>query len=111
MIPQSITEPLVMIFVLEFHFQRSEIFEPMAKPNKKGPVKTVDIFCSQCKTQLFKYRKGGKGNLVKCFIERISEDYTDTPCHCPGCGMEFARETLIRGTPAYKMVGGKVYFK
>lgn len=33
----------------------------MAKPNKKGPTKTVDIFCSACKAPLFKYRKGGKG--------------------------------------------------
>ncbi len=83
----------------------------MAKPNKKGPVRTVQISCMQCKTVLFKYRKGGKGALVKCFKERIVEDYTTTPCHCPGCGQAFARETLIRGTPAFKMVGGKVHMK
>ncbi len=83
----------------------------MAKPNKKGPVRTVQISCMQCKTVLFKYRKGGKGALVKCFKERIIDDHTTTPGHCPGCGQEFARETLIRGTPAYKMVGGKVHMK
>ncbi|WP_283709155.1 hypothetical protein [Pseudoalteromonas prydzensis] len=83
----------------------------MAKPNKKGPTKTVDIFCSQCKTQLFKYRKGGKGALVKCFIERISQDFTKAPCICPQCERLFARETIIRGAPAYKMIGGKVTFK
>ncbi|GAA5646868.1 MULTISPECIES: hypothetical protein [Vibrio] len=83
----------------------------MAKPNKKQPTKTVNIFCSQCKTQLYKYRKGGKGALVKCFIERIVYDYTKMPCICPGCGLEFARQTLIRGTPAFKMVGGKVTMK
>jgi hypothetical protein len=48
----------------------------MAKPNKKGPSKTVDIYCVKCKTQLYKYRKGGKGALVKCFKERISQDFT-----------------------------------
>ncbi len=48
---------------------------------------------------LFKYRKGGKGALLKCFIERIVENHTDKPCTCPGCGQTFARETLIRGTP------------
>ncbi|MDN3379847.1 MULTISPECIES: hypothetical protein [unclassified Pseudoalteromonas] len=83
----------------------------MAKPNKKGPTKTVDIFCSQCKTQLFKYRKGGKGALVKCFKERINQDFTTTPCICPQCERPFARETIIRGAPAYKMIGGKVTFK
>ncbi|WP_404344222.1 hypothetical protein [Pseudoalteromonas mariniglutinosa] len=83
----------------------------MAKPNKKGPSKTVDIFCSQCKTQLFKYRKGGKGALVKCFIERISQDFTKQPCTCPHCERIFARETMIRGTPALKIIGGKVVHK
>ncbi len=83
----------------------------MAKPNKKGPSRTVDIFCAKCKAQLFKYRKGGKGALVKCFKERIVEDYTKVPCTCPECGQVFARDTLVRGTPALKMVGGKVTFK
>ncbi|KAA3651225.1 MAG: hypothetical protein DWP95_00770 [Proteobacteria bacterium] len=83
----------------------------MAKPNKRGPTKTVDVYCSQCQTRLFKYRKGGKGALVKCFKERISQDFTNKPCHCPECGQEFARDTLVRGTPAYKMIGGKVFAK
>ena len=83
----------------------------MAKPNKKGPTATVDSFCSRCKTQLFKYRKGGKGALVKCFKERITQDFTTDPCICPGCELKFARDTLVRGTPAYKMIGGKVFFK
>ncbi|QSX32980.1 hypothetical protein JYB87_14725 [Shewanella avicenniae] len=83
----------------------------MAKPNKKGQTQTVDIYCAKCKAPLYKYRKGGKGALVKCFIERIVEDHTNTPCTCPECGQVFARESLIRGTPAYKMVGGKALMK
>lgn len=83
----------------------------MAKPNKTGPVRTVEVRCSACQTPLFVYRKGGKGALVKCFRERISKDFTTDGCTCPGCQREFARETLIRGTPAYKMIGGKVTFK
>ncbi len=83
----------------------------MAKPNKKGPSKTVDIFCKACNSPLFKYRKGGKGALVKCFKERISKDYTKTACTCPECEQVFARETLIKGTPAFKVIGGKVWFK
>lgn len=83
----------------------------MAKPNKKGPTKTVDIYCAKCKAPLFKYRKGGKGALVKCFKERITQDHTTQPCICPICQQVFARDTLVRGTPAYKMIGGKVTFK
>ena len=83
----------------------------MAKPNKKGPVKTIDIFCNQCKTKLLKYRKGGKGSLVKCFRERIVSDFTEEPCQCPNCHQVFARETMIRGTPALKIIGGKVTYK
>lgn len=83
----------------------------MAKPHKKGPTKTVDVFCNPCKTQLFKYRKGGKGSLVKCFKERISQDYTNSPGICPGCEVQFARDTLVRGTPAFKIIGGKVFCK
>ncbi|MEO2268434.1 hypothetical protein [Pseudoalteromonas pernae] len=83
----------------------------MAKPNKKGPVRTVDIFCAKCRTQLYTYRKGGKGALVKCFKERITEDYTKQDATCPQCQQVFARDTLIRGTPAFKMIGQKVYMK
>ena len=83
----------------------------MAKPNKKGPTKTVDIYCHKCKTQLFKYRKGGKGALVKCFKERIVKDFTNTPATCPSCNQEFARDVLVRGVPAFKIIGGKAFQK
>jgi hypothetical protein len=83
----------------------------MSKPNKKAPESTVDIFCSQCKTQLFKYHKGGKGKLLKCFKQRISQDFTNNPGACPTCSSLFARDTLIRGTPAFKIIGGKVFSK
>ena len=83
----------------------------MAKPNKKAPEKSVDIYCNKCRTPLYKYKKGGKGALIKCFIERIVKDFTVTPCVCPNCETIFAREMLIRGMPAFKMVGGKVTFK
>lgn len=83
----------------------------MAKPNKKGPTKTVDVYCQSCKSQLYKYRKGGKGALVKCFKERITIDFTKTACICPNCEQAFARETMMRGVVAFKMIGGKVFFK
>lgn len=80
----------------------------MAKPRKKAPEKTVKIYCTNCRAFLYKYRKGGNGALVKCFHERIVEDATDGKLQCPGCGQDFARETMIRGAPANKMIGGKV---
>jgi len=83
----------------------------MAKPNKKQPQKSVDIYCNKCNQQLFQYKKGGKGALVKCFKERITKDFTTITCQCPNCQQIFARETLVRGTPAYKIVGGKVWLK
>lgn len=83
----------------------------MAKPNKKTPESSVDIYCSRCKTQLFKYRKGGKGSLIKCFKQRITKDYTLQPCTCPCCNAIFARDTLVRGTPAFKIIGDKVFSK
>jgi hypothetical protein len=83
----------------------------MSKPNSKAPTRTVNIYCNKCEYLLFKYKKGGKGALVKCFKERISKDYTIEPCTCPKCETVFAREMLIRGTPAYKIIGGKVWFK
>ncbi|WP_158768587.1 hypothetical protein [Paraglaciecola sp. L1A13] len=83
----------------------------MAKPNVKAPSKSVNIFCNNCQQQLFRYKKGGKGALVKCFKERITKDFTTQEGTCPQCKTVFARDTLIRGTPAFKMIGGKVWFK
>ena len=83
----------------------------MAKPNKKGPTKTVNVYCKQCNFLLLKYRKGGKGALLKCFKERINQDFTLMPGICPQCDLPFARDCLIRGTPAFKMIGGKVWSK
>lgn len=83
----------------------------MAKPNKKLPSKSVYIYCNNCRYKLYKYKKGGKGALLKCFKERIVEDFTVTPCLCPNCETLFARDTLINGTPAFKIIGNKAFCK
>ena len=82
-----------------------------AQPRKKLPGRSVDVYCKACDTHLYKYRKGGKGKLVKCYEERITEDFTEEDCICPGCLKQFARKALIHGKPAMKMIGGKVYMK
>ena len=93
-----------------------------AKP-KQGKIidsyQTVSVNCAKCGERLFRYKKknGTKSNLVKCFVERISEDCVgilqdkvesaDTYV-CPSCKTAFARGTMIRGLPALKMMGGKI---
>jgi len=83
----------------------------MAKPNKKLPTKSVDVLCQKCRALLYKYKKGGKGSLLKCFKERVVEDYTETACTCPKCDTVFARDVLVNGTPAFKIIGNKAYCK
>jgi hypothetical protein len=72
---------------------------------------TVKIYCAGCRTLLYRYQKRGNGHLLKCFQERILRDYTEELGVCPVCGEVFARETMIRGKPANKVVQWKVYYK
>jgi hypothetical protein len=39
----------------------------MGAPRKKLPDRTVQVHCAGCNTLLYKYAKGGKGSLVKCY--------------------------------------------
>ncbi len=78
-------------------------------PSGFSAARTIAIHCRRCGALLYRYRKGGTGGLVKCFLERISEDHTAGDMKCPGCGVEFARLKMIGGRPAHKIVQGKVY--
>jgi hypothetical protein len=71
--------------------------------------RTIAIHCSGCRELLYRYRKGGTGGLVKCYVDRIAEDYTAGDLRCPGCGQTFARMITIAGKPAHKIIGGKVF--
>ena len=51
--------------------------------------RTIAIHCMGCRTLLYRYRKGGTGGLVKCFVERIVEDRTNGDLACPKCGQDF----------------------
>ena len=73
--------------------------------------KTIKVYCSNCSTILYKYYKAGNGFLVKCYKERIKEDYTDGDLKCPNCGADFAKERMIHGKPANKIIQGKVYVR
>lgn len=107
----------------QFH---SSISTALSAKPKRGSVvntyQTVSVNCKKCGERLFRYKKknGTKSNLVKCFVERISEDCVgileqapENPPHdykwqCPTCETQFARTATIKGLPALKMVGGKI---
>ena len=71
----------------------------------------IKIYCSQCKTLLYKYQKGGSGRLVKCYKEKIVKDFTKGDLKCPQCNLSFARAAMIHGKPANKIIQGKVFVK
>ena len=74
---------------------------------------TIDVFCSKCRSQLFRYLKEGEGHLVKCYVSNISRRSTDEekPLYCPECDTQFARDAMVHGRPAYKIIQGKVFVR
>ena len=79
----------------------------MAK--EKVDRRTISIHCAGCRSLLYKYRKGGRGGLVKCIVDRIAEDRTAGDLKCPSCGQQFARPIPMGGQAAHKIIQGKVY--
>jgi len=78
---------------------------------KKIRTYTIRIFCANCGTLLYRYRKEGPGHLVKCYKDEIVEDNTTGDLKCPKCKRAFAREALYHNRPANKIIQGKVYIK
>lgn len=113
--------------VRQIYFSSSTLLS--AKP-KSGSIvdtyQTVSVNCAKCNERLFRYKKknGTKSTLVKCYVERITDDcagiLASAPCddltcaqqayewQCPSCQTHFARTAMIHGKPALKMVGGKI---
>ena len=76
--------------------------------------KIIDIEC-RCGTKLFRYFKAGKGRLIKCMINRLTEDFvglkgaaTFSRPLCPGCGRELGIIMMIHGQPALKLNQGTI---
>ena len=76
--------------------------------SSRRSARTVRVFCANCGHLLYKYRKSGAGQLVKCFTDGIVLDNTEGDLRCPSCGQPFARETMAYGRPANKIIQGKV---
>ena len=79
----------------------------MVMSSRRG-ARTVKVYCADCGQLLYKYRKGGYGRLVKCFVDKIVQDNTEGDLRCPECGQAFARETMAYGRAANKIIQGKV---
>lgn len=126
MVPNKIPTILGSAFRM-IPLSRVSIIKPlqMGKP-KSGSIvdsyQTVSVNCMKCRTRLFRYKKknGTKSNLIKCYVERISEDCVDlvknkdknsTEWHCPSCETRFGKDSMIHGRPAIKLVGGKTQMK
>jgi hypothetical protein len=83
----------------------------MAQPRDRLPARVISVHCTRCQTLLYRYHKGGKGSLRKCYLARIEEDFTADVCVCPKCSQVFGRPDLVHGKPAHKIISGKVYTK
>jgi DNA-directed RNA polymerase subunit RPC12/RpoP len=114
--------------------QQWRLFMAAAKPKTTfDSYQTVSVNCNKCGLRLFKYKKknGTKSNLVKLYIERIvddcasiisdtsntsnasntsdtTDDDNDKDWKCPNCQTKFARDAMIHGRPALKLIGGKI---
>ena len=78
---------------------------------KKINGRIIEIYCANCKNLVYKYLKSGPGHLVKCYKDRILGDYTNKDLKCKKCGKLFARDAIICGKPAHKIIQGKVFVK
>ena len=76
---------------------------------KKIKGRVIKVYCANCETLLYKYFKAGPGHLIKCHKDRIVKDFTNGDLRCSKCGKQFARDMMIRGKLANKIIQGKVF--
>ncbi len=76
--------------------------------------KIVEIEC-KCGNLLFRYFKAGKGKIIKCFVNRMENDFvglqgsaTYSKPLCPKCGKELGIMMMIRGEIALKLNQGTI---
>lgn len=76
--------------------------------------KIITLYC-KCGYKLFRYYKAGKGKIIKCFVNRLTEDFvglqgaeTHSKPLCPQCRKELGIIMMIRGEPALKLNQGTI---
>ena len=81
---------------------------PAMKRIRKSTILIVS--CGNCKVDLIRYQKVGRGNLLRMYVERIIEANipitpTTTQLICYNCHQELAARIWIRrrGIDAFKM--------
>ena len=79
-----------------------------------SPGRVIKVEC-QCDYLLFKYYKGGRGRLVKCFLDQLTEDNVGiealplgTRPTCPTCEKVIGEIRIVRGRPAIKLNQGAI---
>ncbi len=78
-------------------------------------MRVVKVEC-RCGFILFKYRKIGKGKLIKCYLPRILSDYVNlaegikigTNVLCPRCDKRVGIIFGIKGVCAIKLNQGQI---
>ncbi len=84
---------------------------------KRGNMKIGKIVNIECKCDylLFRYFKAGKGRIIKCFVQRMENDFvglagleTHAKPLCPGCAKELGIMMMIRGELALKLNQGTI---
>jgi len=76
--------------------------------------RVIKVEC-RCGYVLFRYFKGGRGRLIKCYLDEIRKDYAqvaeqplDAQPTCPVCGKELGTIKMIHGRPALKINQGTI---
>lgn len=65
------------------------------------------VSCGNCKTDIAKYQKQGRGNLLRMHVDRIIESSIELSKHlnCPNCGKDLGIKVSLKnkGKEVYKM--------
>jgi len=76
--------------------------------------RVIKVEC-RCGFLVCKYFKGGRGRLIKCFLDAITQDHAgvagqplDARPTCPGCGKELGVVKMIHGRRALKINQGTI---
>jgi len=84
------------------------------QPTRKSKGRIVKVEC-QCGQLLFRYFKGGRGRLIKCYLDQIQDDsvgLADASLGarpvCPACGKAIGIVRMVRGRPALKLNQGAI---
>jgi len=74
----------------------------------------IKVKC-QCGQFLFRYSKGGRGRLIKCYLDQIQDDglgVVDAPLGalpaCPACGKPIGIVRMVRGRLALNLNQGAI---